>query len=414
MIKDIKNYWLNKSAQILFFEMSTYVFVGSLPLYLKLNTLALWIFALASITLSFKNKEWYSNLKNNKNPLSALCLLFALYLSGPLLSNDVYEAFNHIVKALPLFLLPLLVLSHRKEDFNIRNIYFSLGIGLFVGILICWYHIFISIMSKEKYMEQATYFFKWIYTDWNLVAPLEGHPSYFAVLIVIFLSAIITNDNFKAIRRNKYKFILLIFPFSIFLLETSSRIGVILLLVILFVHSIKTYRFKGLLLVIALIISIVMFSMKFDYLGSKFGKIISLEGEVKMERYHRWKEIFSVFDQEDKWLFGSGTGDAQNILQTANKNGNFDLAFKKNYNAHNQYLEFLIANGILGLAVYIFVLALFVYKTGLKQEALAFFMVFLLFSISESVFRRSQGVMIFSFLYPLLTLYYKPIKEHYG
>jgi len=406
MIKGIKNYLHSKSWQKLFFEISTYLFVGTLPLLLKYNTITLWIFALGSIIFSYKNKDWKSNLINNRTALISFTLLFGLYLIGLLLSEDLKRVFKDIGRVVPLLLIPLLVFSRHKNDFDIKNIFTSLGIGLFVGMLICWSHILTSIMSRTRPLEQAKYFFQWIYTDWNLVTPLDGHPGYFAILIVLFLVAIITNDKFKKLRSNKVKLSLLLFPFFLFLIETNSRIAIISLVAILFIYSINKFRLKGLLLMMVFLSVLTLFSLKFDYLGSKFRKIVSINGEIKVERYHRWKEILMVFNTQDNWTFGVGTGDARSIYREAYENGNFDLAFEKNYNAHNQYLEFLVSNGLIGLIVYILVLLLFVYKTKLNKEALSFFIVIIFFSISESFFGRSQGVLIFSFFYSFLILYY--------
>ncbi len=405
MIKGIKNYLNSKSWQILFFEISTYFFVGTLPLFLKINTIILWFFILGSIILSYKNKDWRINLKNNRLVLLTLLVLFVL---GFFFSEYSNMAIKKIIKNLPLFIIPLFVLSHNKKTFNIKGIYISLGIGLFIGMLICWFQILMSIMSNNTPVEQAKYFFEWIYTSWNLVSPLDTHPSYFAILIVVFLTAIIINDNFKNIRRNRLKLGVLIFPFFLFLIETSSRIGVITLFVILLIYSVRKLRLKGLFLMIAVLFLIVFFSLKFDYLGSKFSNIFNSEGEIKIERYYRWKEIIKVFNEEDKWLLGVGLDSVDKIYERAYINGNFSLAFESNYNAHNQYIEFLVSNGILGLFVYIFVFFIFIYKTRLKQETLSFFIIFLLFSLSESVFRRSQGVFVFSFLYSLLILYGNP------
>ncbi|WP_150452159.1 O-antigen ligase family protein [Arenibacter lacus] len=406
MIKGIKNYLLNKSWQTVFFEFSTYLFVGTLPLLLKVNTIALWGFITGSILLSYKNKDWNIALRNNKWTLWAVALLWGLYILGVFLSQDLSRVLKDIGRTLPLVLVPLFVLTRHKEDFNLFKIFTSLGIGLFLGMLICWYHILLSILSKEKPLEQAKYFFEWIYTDWNLVEPLNGHPSYFAQLIVLFLVTVIVNENFKSLRRNKIHFLFLLFPFFLFLIETSSRIAIISLVSILLIHSINKLRFKGVLLMMMFLFVIILFSVKFNYLGSKFTKIIDRNGEIKVERYHRWKEILKVFNQEDRWALGVGSGDARLLYRKAYENGNFQLAFENNYNAHNQYLEFLVSNGLFGLIVYLFILGLFAYQTKLNKEALSFFIIILLFSISESFFGRSQGVLIFSFFYSFLLLYY--------
>ncbi|WP_445958139.1 O-antigen ligase family protein [Yeosuana sp.] len=313
-----------------------------------------------------------------------------------------------IGRVVPLVIIPLFVSVHRKEDYNFKNIYKVLGLGLFLGMLICWYNIFVSIMSRVDYVKQASYFFQWIYTDFNLVKPLDGHPSYFAILLVLFISAILFNKEFYNIRKNKLKFVLFLSPFFLFLIETNSRIGVIVLVMMVLYHAIKQGSTKLFLSGVALVFLIVLLAIKFDYLGSKFKKIFSPEGSVSIERVERWKEIIQVFNDEDNFWFGVGSGDARLVYRRAYYNGGFELALKKNYNAHNQYLEFFVSNGIFGLAIYLFVFFNFFRNTYLRINAIHFFIAFLMFSMSESFLGRSQGVMIFSFFYSFLLLYYKP------
>ena len=79
MIKDIKNYLTSKPRNVLFFEASTYLFVGTLPLLLKINTIILWFFILGSI-LTFKNREPLVNLKKKQNSfISSVYVIWALY-----------------------------------------------------------------------------------------------------------------------------------------------------------------------------------------------------------------------------------------------------------------------------------------------------------------------------------------------
>ncbi len=396
------NYWLD-----VFFKVSTYFFVGTLPLFLNLNTIALWFFIISSI-LTYKKHDGYNNLKKNIHIVAPIVLLFVLFVLGLLLSKDVNRVQKDIGRVVPLVIIPLFVSVHRKEDYNFKNIYKVLGLGLFLGMLICWYNIFVSIMSRVDYVKQASYFFQWIYTDFNLVKPLDGHPSYFAILLVLFISAILFNKEFYNIRKNKLKFVLFLSPFFLFLIETNSRIGVIVLVMMVLYHAIKQGSTKLFLSGVALVFLIVLLAIKFDYLGSKFKKIFSPEGSVSIERVERWKEIIQVFNDEDNFWFGVGSGDARLVYRRAYYNGGFELALKKNYNAHNQYLEFFVSNGIFGLAIYLFVFFNFFRNTYLRINAIHFFIAFLMFSMSESFLGRSQGVMIFSFFYSFLLLYYKP------
>ncbi|MCL5247331.1 O-antigen ligase family protein [Cellulophaga sp. 20_2_10] len=411
MIKDIKSCLVNNSWQDIFFKLSTYFYVITFPLFLNLNTIALCLFVFGSV-ITFKRHRGFINLKENKLEIISFLFLFLAFVFGFFLSKDTTRVLKDIGRTLPLVIIPISVLLHRKSDFNFKSIYISLGWGLFIGMLICWFNIIKSILSRENYLKQASYFFEWIYTDANLVKPLGVHPSYFAVLLVLFISVLCFDKIFMKLQKNKLKLILILAPFFLFLIETNSRVGIISLIVIFLIHALKTFRIKLILGVVLLIFLTGLLSLKFNYLGSKFSKIISLNGEVKFERFQRWKEIANVFNEKDKLILGVGSGDARLVYRRAYYNGGFDLALRNNYNAHNQYLEFFVSNGILGLFIYLFLLIVFYKSTKIKGSSMHFFVVFILFSMTESFLGRSQGVMIFSFFYSILVLNYKPINRH--
>lgn len=409
MMNGIKNYLRYSDRREMFFKASIYFYVGTLPLFLNLNTIALWFLILSSL-FTIKIHNGISNLKSNLSNLLPIASIFLLFVIGLLLSKDTNRVFADIGRTVPLLLLPAIIFLHSKENFNIKRLIVTLGIGLSIGMLICWYHIFISIMSKQEPLKQAAYFFEWIYTDINLVKPLDGHPSYFALLLVIFISALLFDRHFIELRKNKIKLCLLLVPFLLFLVETNSRIGILVLLMIIFVHAVKKLNLKLLMFVFLLVFVFASLSLKFDYLGTKFQKVVNSKGEITDERIARWDEILKVFKEKDRLLLGVGSGDARPVYRRAYYNGGFDLAFERNYNAHNQYLELFVSNGILGLLLYTLVFIVFIRQTRLKTNALHFFIAFVMFSFTETFLGRSQGVMIFSFFYAFLIIYYKPLK----
>lgn len=408
MIKDIKSYWSNNSKLRVFFEASTYFFVATLPLWEKLNTIALW-FLLGSSLFLLKPRERWENLKKHKTQFYVLLALYLLFVLGWFFSTNVKDALRGMERTLTLVLLPIFILSHKREDFNLKKIFVSLGSGLFLGMVICWAYIIESILTNATPWVQAGYFFKWIYNGWNALLPLEGHPSYFAVLLVIFMLGLIRMPEFMNLRKNKFKLLLLLSPFFLFLIETSSRIGIICLVLISIITVFRKLEIKKVVYVVGLVIALALLSIKFDYLGSKLSTIVDTDGNITLDRYQRWKGIFSDFADRGNWIFGVGTGDSHALYDISYSKRGFTIALENHYNAHNQYLEFLVGSGIIGVIVFILVLLVFPIKTRLNGEALSFFIIIALFSFSESIFGMSKGVFIFAFFYALyIVIYSKP------
>ncbi len=401
MIKFLKS----KKFKVSLFEGSTYLFVGTLPLFLSINTIAIWIFVVSSfIVLGFKKRK--EILWKRRTFIIPFILLFSLYIIGLWTSSNTDIALKNISRVLTLLLLPTIILSHNKEDFNFKKIYYSLGAGLLTGMLICWGFVIESILTNATPLRQAPYFFEWIYSNWNLVKPIGVHPNYFALLIVILVLAIIKTEELKFLRKNKLKLILLLIPFFLFLFELSSRVAILAFVLVIIVSVLQNRSRKKGILIGLFIVGLIVLSVKFDYLGNKFSGLVDGRGNIKVERIQRWDFIIREFKKEDKLILGVGSGDTEEIYTRAYINGNFKTALIEGYNAHNQFVEFLVSNGFFGLLVFVWVLLFFALKTKLKGEALSFFITIVLLSFIESFLGRAKGVFIFSFFISFFLLMY--------
>jgi O-antigen ligase len=401
MIKFLKS----KKFKVSLFEGSTYLFVGTLPLFLSINTIAIWIFVVSSfIVLGFKKRK--EILWKRRAFIIPFILLFFLYIIGLWTSTNTDIALKNISRVLTLLLLPTIILSHNKEDFNFKKIYYSLGAGLLTGMLICWGFVIESILTNATPLRQAPYFFEWIYSNWNLVKPIGVHPNYFALLIVILVLAIIKTEELKFLRKNKLKLILLLIPFFLFLFELSSRVAMLAFLLVIIVSALQNRSRKKGILIGLFVVGLIVLSVKFDYLGNKFSGLVNGRGNIKVERIQRWDFIIREFKKEGKLILGVGSGDTEEIYTRAYINGNFKTALIEGYNAHNQFVEFLVSNGFFGLLVFVWGLLFFALKTKLKGEALSFFITIVLLSFIESFLCRAKGVFIFSFFISFFLLMY--------
>jgi len=202
------------------------------------------------------------------------------------------------------------------------------------------------------------------------------------------------------------KLILLLIPFFLFLFELSSRVAMLAFVLAIIVSVLQNRSRKKEILIGLFIVGLVILSIKFDYLGNKFSGLIDGRGNVKIERIQRWDYIIREFKKEEKLVFGVGSGDTEEIYTSAYINGNFKTALVENYNAHNQFVEFLVSNGVFGLLVFVWVLLFFAFKTKLRDEALSFFIIIVLLSFIECFLGREKGVFIFSFFLSFFLLMY--------
>ncbi len=383
-----------------YFELFLYLFVASLPMGYSLDGIFLAGLVLSWCFVSTWERK-IQNLKNNKLSLGLLFVMFVIFLAGILYSEQPKVALGRVERSLTLIVLPLLVFSLDKAFFNFKRIYLSLGLGLCITMLVSWAFIFIDILSKPWPLRQAKYFFEWIYTHDNLLRPMDIHPGYFAFSLVIFAAGLIGLNELHGLRKRKGLYFLILFLLVLFLIETSSRFGFIAFFLVIIINIFRKKSKKAIWSMLFLITITFVIASQFNYLKTKFNKVIDENGSIKFERFHRWKSILDTFSESNQWIFGVGNGDVYEVYQQAYQEGGFSLALRDNYNAHNQYLELLIGCGVIGLFIYITIIVNFIKETRLKNQALIFFLLVILFSLSESFLVRSKGVLIFAFFYAM-------------
>jgi len=104
---------------------------------------------------------------------------------------------------------------------------------------------------------------------------------------------------------------------------------------------------------------------------------------------------------KDHFLIGVGTGDVQDSLQQAYENRKFYFASRYNrYNAHNEYLQITLANGLPGLLILLSCIAypLFQYRKKFSGNTYQLFLLLFIFAaVSESLLEVNKGIIWYSF-----------------
>jgi O-antigen ligase len=120
----------------------------------------------------------------------------------------------------------------------------------------------------------------------------------------------------------------------------------------------------------------------------------------KTVRLTIWKCSFDVV--KEHWLLGVGTGDTQDELQKAYEKRKFYFASMYNrYNAHNQYIQNLLMNGILALFIFLAALLYPVFISINKRVGIHIYTIFLLAIMlifcTESFLEINKGIVFYSF-----------------
>jgi O-antigen ligase len=112
-----------------------------------------------------------------------------------------------------------------------------------------------------------------------------------------------------------------------------------------------------------------------------------------------WKCSADVLKRN--WTTGVGTGDVQDSLQQAYEKRKFYFASQYNkYNAHNEYLQITLANGLPGLLILLscIIYPLINYRKKISGNTyLLFLLLFSIIGISESILEVNKGIIWYSF-----------------
>ena len=126
----------------------------------------------------------------------------------------------------------------------------------------------------------------------------------------------------------------------------------------------------------------------------------SLELNDSWERATLWK---SAIVANSNVLLGVGTGDYKIALNDYYLTHNMASFASGSYNAHNQFIQILFSNGILGLISIIIMIVRPIYvgiKTNNVLPILCMFP-FLIYGITEVFLGRFQGVVFFALLHQM-------------
>jgi len=241
---------------------------------------------------------------------------------------------------------------------------------------------------------------------------------YLAFCIIILIIEIIN----KHLSRRLYLLEAILASYLLFLLVLiGGKMSLMAILILICLTVLFLVKEKGLLrfgLTIVIIFSLLFFVavICFPNVGSRLGYLFDKSNYFVGD--NAWNSIgsrLSIFDcaKSLAWksfFFGTGVGDVQTDLNDCYNDKGFRSLM--NMNAHNQFIQILLAFGILGLSYYLFFIFHFIIKSFKARNYLltCFFSLFFLCCFTESLLERQHGVMFFSFFSCLF--YFSPFENN--
>lgn len=404
----------------------------TLPFFIAINSIVIFLLVFNWV-LEGNWKKKKKMLLSNKHAI--VWIIFYLYhVISLFYSENKSTGLFELEKKLVFLIFPLVLATSstldRKKLFIILRFFVA---ACFLAIIICLSNsIYLYLQGDDSY-----FFYH------QLGAPIHFHAVYFSVYIgfSIFILVYFLQDGwmrFSNVFKITYIFLILLFLFFLLLLSSKTVSTSVLIVTVVYLVHIMFKRKKiliGILFFVFIPISALIIVSSSTAIHNRFDEVLkeNYYEVLKLNDYQGfqftggtirvaiWKSVVEILNQKNAWSFGVGVGDAQDLLTKhyVQKNiypGDEVLGYKGfiDYNTHNQYMQFLITLGVVGLIIFLFILLWPIingYKTHNILQIL-FIFVFCTFCFTESALCTHKGIIFFTFFNSLFVFSsFKKVNE---
>ena len=357
-------------------------------------------------------------LDNKASVLLFLFLGFYIWqIVGLLYAENLNMGLERIFKRLYFLLFPL-VLFYPGEKIlkNINLIFKVFAICTLVFVFYCIgnaLHNSISIIAGKCVFNPhpVDYNYENYFYGSRLSFPL--HPSYLSMYIVISILISLESLFDSALKSvTKMFFFLMILIFLVALYLLSSRAGLLAAIVVLplyFLYKLSQRFSKW--IIFSLFIALILIFLRIAWTNDRLN--YNTDGVTKSQpteilkndvRSNIWKSALIIV--KHNLVAGVGTGDATDELKREYlAQGNVD-GYYDNLNAHNQFLEVLLENGLIGLLIFMSIFGYMFYLSISQRNLILglFLIVMIIMFMFETMLNRLAGISFFA-LFSFLLLH---------
>jgi O-antigen ligase len=359
-----------------------------------------------------ENKKRFTEIFVKRSGAKTLLILFLAFyawqLFGLFFASHLDTGIERILKRLSFLLFPLVLFYPGKmilENMNKLLRIFVYSSAIFILFCFCL-ALFrsLSFQSGHVIFNPHPIPYGWENNFYGFYFSNYIHPSYvsmYVVLSIIISLGILFTDAKKNTEKTKWIIIVVFLIFSLYFLSSRAGVlaGIIIIPTYFFLKIEKRWAKWVLLTVLPFFLFFVFLALKtntrFSY---SFEKMISdRPGKltIKDNRIYIWKSALVIIGKN--LLFGVGTGDATEELKAEYLRRGYNDGYYDNLNAHNQFLEILLENGLIGLLFFSVILGFMIYHAFLYNNIVfgLYIITVLIFFIFETMLNRIAGVTFF-------------------
>lgn len=311
-------------------------------------------------------------------------------IAGLLYSQDINTGLKVLETNFSFFAIPLVLYKLHPVDIRTQEkILQSFLLGVLVSSLICLLYAIYRYTNEPN----IQFFFFEAFTE-----VINSHPTYLAYYIIFSITIELYNLYHSKCDVKPLLHYLIVFFLFIILILTGGQTAFISML---FVFSFFILKFlteerdRGKKRVIGGVIGMLI-CMFLASLVEKGNLLLVLNDS--WERASLWKSAIAA---TSNIFIGVGTGDYKVALNDYYTTHGMALFALESYNAHNQFIQILFSNGLLGLFSVLMMIGRPLYiglKTNNILSILCIFP-FLIYGITEVFLGRYQGVVFFALVH---------------
>jgi O-antigen ligase len=383
----------------IFWDYSLLLVAFTIPIGTIANSISIILFFLFSCLTEVTSSRPFS-FTSFASKINIIVFYLLLILLGLFYSSNLDIGIKIVLRNLTFLVIPASFALSYHRNFSLEKVLLSFAISVFILLILAHISMSIELLREDdNFSLLVSHYLRNNFVRHSVVnmhAPYIGMFSVFAFIIII-----------KSKLINKYLKLIMgaYLLFCIYLL--SAVMSIILLAIIIFVLAVKIFLKQKLINRIK-IFSVVLFSIltffliveRVDITNSssvvmRIDKLIKNGGDS--DRAENWKSILRL--PINSFLIGVGTGDELEEIQKVRNHKGWAWAYRNNANMHNQYLEVLLRNGIIGLSVFLLILINLFRRLKKYNDFryLSFFLLIIISFMTESMLERQWGVVYFTF-----------------
>lgn len=343
-----------------------------------------------------------------------LTSIFLLGVVALLYSPDKPEGINIITRQLAILIFPLAFALNGLDLDKYKLPLFQWFAFTCVGTIL---YLYIDALVTIRYFHlPLSTLFTLAFMNHNFSFPIELHATYLSIYVafsIIVFSCLLASCR---VGWMKFMYIACIIVLSAGLLQLSSRavfIALLMVIVIVFPFLLFKGRRRIWFIITSVLFSCLLLfainnidSFKTRYL-SELKKDLTQKPtliEVSEPRMARWEVIMEMVKQSP--IVGYGTGSEKDMLQQKYFEKKLYTSYIHQFNTHSEYLSFLLKTGIIGLALFIYVLYFGFARAWKTRDVyfLGFMTLSSIVCVSENVIDLNKGIFFYSFFFSLFLL----------